>query len=175
MTDHRRAQLMQSTDMAPVAGTVDLAIPVGELWEFFLQSRHWPSWNSCFYWVCNPRLQLGDKLVWAFQPIRPWYLYKLPASATIVELEPRRKVTWEVTMLPGFYALHTYHMEEISPGRTRFGSWEQAMGIGFRLGRWFWLPHFKFVRDRSLEGARALERRYREQGTLVVSAGAVLS
>ena len=169
MTADRRTQLALSDDMTPVAGTTDVAIPIAELWDFFVESRAWPRWNTCFYWVRNERLRLGDTLRWAFEPIRPAYLYKLPASANIVELEPRRKVTWEVTVLPGFFARHTYHMEDLGAGRTRFGTWEQAMGASFRLCRWFWVPHFEFVRDRSLEGARMLDERYRQHGELASS------
>ncbi|MGH9886974.1 MAG: hypothetical protein ACREBE_15715, partial [bacterium] len=45
-------------------------------------------------------------------------------------------------------------------GRTRFGSWEQAMGWGFRATSWFWIPHFQFVCNASLDGARKLEQVY---------------
>jgi hypothetical protein len=65
--------------------------------------------------------------VWAFQPIKPWYLYKLWSIAKIVELEPLSKVTWEVAAFPGMYARHTYHMEDLGttgrvsePGRRRW-------------------------------------------------------
>src|SRR5437879_6804637 len=88
------------------------------------------------------------------------------AIATIVELEARKKVTWEVTALPGFYARHTYHMEDLGDGRSRFGSYEKAMGWSFHLFSWFWIPHFTFVKDCSLDGARTLERVYRAQGRL---------
>ena len=39
-------------------------------------------------------------------------------------------------------------IEGLSPMRlcrSRFGSWEQAMGWSFRLMKWFWVPHFIFV------------------------------
>jgi glyoxylase-like metal-dependent hydrolase (beta-lactamase superfamily II) len=62
--------------------------------------------------------------------------------------------------LPGFYARHTYSIDALPGGRSRFTSWEKAYGWGFRLTRRFWLAHFTFVRNRSLAGARALEIRY---------------
>ncbi|MGH9889391.1 MAG: hypothetical protein ACREBE_27905, partial [bacterium] len=111
MSSGTAAALERSTDMAPVEGTVDVAIPRDTLWECFAGARQWPAWNPCFFWVRNTRLARGDKLVWAFQPIRPWFLYKMPATANIVELELGSRVTWEVTILPGFFARHTYHME----------------------------------------------------------------
>jgi hypothetical protein len=65
-------------------------------------------------------LVAGRKLIWAFQPIRWYYLYKMFAIANIVNVESQSKVTWEVTALPGFYARHTYHMEDLGNGRSRF-------------------------------------------------------
>ncbi len=158
--------LAESNDMAPVEGTVEVQIPVATLWESFTQANLWPRWNKCFFWAHNRNLILGQQLIWCFQPIRWWYLYKMPAIAKIVEVEERYKVTWEVTALPGFYARHTYHMEDLGGGRTRFGSWEKARGWSFRLMKWFWVPHFVFVKDRSLEGARFLEEVYRRTGQI---------
>jgi glyoxylase-like metal-dependent hydrolase (beta-lactamase superfamily II) len=162
----RRAALAASTDMPPVQGTVDVAVPVAVLWEAFTHANWWPWWNTCFFWAYNRNLVVGKALIWCFQPIAWWYLYKMPAIARIVEVEPEHRVTWEVTALPGFYARHTYQMEDLGNGRTRFGSWEQAMGWSFRLTRRFWIAHFTFVKDRSLEGARRLEAVYSRAGKL---------
>lgn len=164
----RKRALLSSTEMAPVQGTVDIDVPVSVLWEAFNHANWWPRWNKCFFWVHNRNLILGKKLIWAFGPIRWWYLYKMFAIANIVELKKERKVTWEVTALPGFYARHTYHMEDLGDGRTRFGSWEQAHGaqIRFPLTRKFWVAHFTFVKDRSLQGAKDLEQVYRREGQI---------
>jgi len=159
----KRRKLLDSDEMKPVEGTVDLNIPAGDLWEFFEQSHRWPEWNPCFFWVMNRRLQAGRQLIWAFQPIRRWYLYKMPAIARIVELIPARRVTWEVSALPGFYALHAYTVEERGANQSRFGSWEKAMGWGFRLMKPFWIAHFTFVKDASLKGAQSLESEYRNR------------
>ncbi len=166
-TKKNQAELLaESNDMTPVAGVVDVNIPIDTLWEAFTHANLWPRWNQCFFWAFNRDLVLGQQLIWCFQPIRWWYLYKLPAIAKIVEVEEKHKVTWEVTVLPGFYARHTYHMEDLGNGRTRFGSWEKATGWGFRLMKWFWIPHFVFVKNRSLEGARFLEQVYAQQGKI---------
>ena len=164
----KKRALLSSTDMAPVQGTVDVKVPVSVLWEAFTHANWWPRWNKCFFWVHNRDLVLGKKLIWAFQPIRWFYLYKMFAIANIVELKNEGKVTWEVTALPGFYARHTYHMQDLGDGRTRFGSWEQASGaqIKFPLTRKFWVAHFTFVKDRSLEGARYLEQVYQREGKI---------
>lgn len=160
--------LLESKEMEPVAGTVDVDIPVEKLWECFRRAHLWSRWNACFHRARNRDLVRGEKLVWVFKPIRWWYPYLMPASADIVEVEPQKKVTWEVTVLPGFFARHTYHMEDLGDGRTRFGSWEQAMGWSFRLFRRFWIAHFEFVKDESLEGARRLEEVYKRTGKLEV-------
>ncbi|QIG49478.1 MBL fold metallo-hydrolase [Nordella sp. HKS 07] len=152
--------LERSKDMQPVHGSIELAVSADQLWQAFDQPRLWPRWNTCFFWCANRRLELGRQLVWCFEPIRPWYGYKFPAIAKVVELEPGRKVTWEVTALPGFYARHTYSVEPLPDGRSRFSSCEQAYGWGFRVLRKFWLSHFTFVKDRSLSGARQLEIRH---------------
>jgi hypothetical protein len=111
-------------------------------------------------WARNKDLVAGQNLVWVFEPIKPQYLYRMPAVARIAEVVPEQRVTWEVLALPGFFARHTYHMTDLGDGRTRFGSWEQAHGPSFRLTQRFWLAHFTFVRDESLAGARRLERIY---------------
>jgi len=162
----REQALAESTDMALVEGTVDVEVPIPTLWEAFTHADRWPRWNKCMLWVRNRDLVPGRQLLWAFRPIRRWYPYVLPAIAKIVEVEDGERVTWEITALPGLYARHTYHMKRLRGGRTRFGSWEKAMGRGFRLTRWFWIPHFVFVRDRSLEGARLLEEVYLREGRI---------
>jgi hypothetical protein len=148
----------------PVEGSVELAMPVAELWRTFRAVRDWPTWNPCFWvaGVTGGRLQAGRWLIWAFEPIKPQYLYKLPAIARLVEVVPERRVTWEVTLLPGFHARHTYWMEPIDGGTCRFGSWEVAEGPVYRLLRRFWLAHFRFVCRASLDGAQELAGKQRE-------------
>jgi hypothetical protein len=144
----------------PVMGTVEVALPVEALWEVFCDVAGWGRWNPCI-WRARMRegpLRQGGTLIWAFNPIEPRYLYKLPALATIVELRPRERVTWEVA-LPGLHALHTFSFERIDDGRCRFGSWELADGGLYRGARRFWDAHFRFVRDSSLRGAAALGQR----------------
>lgn len=162
----RERKLAGSADMVPVEGAVEVEAPVSTLWEAFTRADLWPRWNRCMLWVRNRDLVRGRRLLWGFRPIRRWYPYVLPAVARIVEVKDRERVTWEVTALPGFYARHTYYMKNLGSGRTRFGSWEKAMGRGFRLMRWFWVPHFVFVKDRSLEGARRLEEVYLREGRI---------
>jgi glyoxylase-like metal-dependent hydrolase (beta-lactamase superfamily II) len=163
---YTEADLEKSHLMDPVHGTVDIDVPIDVLWEAFTHANYWPRWNKCFFWAKNRSLVAGRQLVWCFEPIRWWYPYKMWAIAKIVEVQEKKKVTWEVTALPGFYARHTYFMEGLGDGRSRFGSHEKAMGWGFRLMRWFWVTHFRFVKDRSLEGARELERVYKQTGAL---------
>ena len=166
MTIHNAQTLDQSNDMQAVHGTVDIDIPIDVLWGCFTQANLWPRWNACMFRVHNRDLIPGQKLVWAFEPIRRWYLYKLPGIATLVEVEKQRKVTWEITVLPGFYARHTYSMEDLGNGRSRFGSWEKATGPTFRALKFFWLAHFVFVKNRSLQGARLLEAVYQRSGKI---------
>jgi hypothetical protein len=164
--ERRAAALAASTAMEPVAGTVDVDIPADKLWAAFSRPDLWPRWNRCMLFVRNRELVLGDHLVWAFEPIEWWLIYKLPAIATIVDLDPDRKVTWEITAVPGFYARHSFTVEDLGGGRSRFGSWEQAMGPTLEATKAFWIAHFSFVRDASLEGARLLEDIYQEHGSL---------
>jgi hypothetical protein len=142
----------------PVEGYVESDIPVAEVWQKFLQVEQWSGWNKCIFWarVWGGELKQGAWLIWLFNPIKPKYLYKLPSIAKIVEFEPERKITWEVTILPGFYARHSYIFEPLEDGRSRFGSWEVARGFTYRLLRRFWLAHFRFVRDKSLKGVQTL-------------------
>jgi hypothetical protein len=166
MTQNNAETLDQSNDMRPVTGTVDIDVPIDVLWACFANSNLWPRWNECMFWVLNRDLVLGQRLIWAFEPMKWWYLYKLPGVATLVEVEPRRKVTWEITALPDFYARHKYFMEDLGHGRSRFGSWEKAMGPTFHALQSFWVAHFVFVKDESLKGAQLLEEVYRRAGNL---------
>ena len=141
----------------PVEATTEVSLPVERMWETFADVRGWPTWNPCMAWsrVSGGELTEGATLYWAFKPIRRHYLYRMPAMAKIVHCEPRRKVTWEVSA-PGLHAHHSYLFEPLGSGSSRFGSWEVAEGPSYRLMRRFWLAHFRFVRDQSLAGARAL-------------------
>jgi len=141
----------------PVEGEVELDLPLESLWERFADVPGWPQWNGSI-WRARVRggeLREGATLIWAFNPIRPRYLYKLPATAEIVECAPGRRVTWEVRA-PGFHALHSYLFADLGEGRSRFGSWEVAEGAAFRGLRRFWLAHFRFVCRESLAGAERL-------------------
>jgi pimeloyl-ACP methyl ester carboxylesterase len=144
----------------PVEGRTEVALPVERLWDGFADAESWPAWNPCFarVWVRGGRLHEGSRFVWLFNPIRPWYLYRLPAVARITEWRPRERVTWEVRV-PGFHALHSYSFEALGPGRSRFGSSEVAEGPAYERLRRFWLAHFRYVCRASLDGAVALARR----------------
>jgi hypothetical protein len=156
--------LAESNDMTPVHGFVDVDVPIETLWQIFSRPNTWHRWNHCFLFVTNRELILGEQLICFFEPIRNCFLYKMPAIAKIIELKARHKVTWEVTFICGFYARHTYYMKDLGNGRTRFGCWEKATGWSFRLMKWFWIPHFVFVKNCSLEAARRLEQVYSQNG-----------
>ena len=144
-------------DPLPIQGSVELDMHVEDLWGAFLDVESWPSWNPCI-WRARVRggeLRDGATLAWVFNAIKPWYPYKMPARAEIVEFERNDRVTWEVDA-PGFHALHSYRFAGVGPGRSRFGSWEVAEGPVFRATRRFWLAHFRYVCRESLAGARAL-------------------
>ena len=142
----------------PIEGYIDLDMPLERLWQIFTDVPHWPRWNPCFWWarVLGGELKAGTILYWCFNPIHPKYLYKMPAVARIIEYEPLRLVTWEVTSPPGFHALHSYKFEALGPNRCRFGSWEVAKGPFYQIMRRFWLAHFRFVCQSSLAGAQTL-------------------
>jgi hypothetical protein len=162
--------LIVPTPPLPVEGTVDVDVGADRLWAAFLNVRRWSRWNRSIWrsWVVGGELAVGAKLWLVFNPLEPLYLYKLPAPATIVELEPGRTLTWEVN-LAGFHALHRYHVEPLAEGRCRFGTLEVAEGPMYFALRGFWLAHFRFVRDRSLAGAPyvacGLRRRYTRMQT----------
>lgn len=155
-----RTRWHQDADL-PIQGSAVVGMPVEELWRLFEDVAAWPRWNPCF-WVARVRggrLVTGATLVWAFNPIRRRYLYRFPAVARLVDVVPGERVTWEVGILPGFYARHTYWMERVDAGHARFGSWEVAEGPVFRLVRPFWMATFRYVRRASLLGARRAGRR----------------
>jgi glyoxylase-like metal-dependent hydrolase (beta-lactamase superfamily II) len=159
-------RLQQSEDMKAIQGAVDVDIPSDVLWRMFAQANEWPQWNACMAWVRNTDLVVGKRLIWVFEPLKWYYPYRLPSMANVAEVIAGKKVTWEVTTLPGFYARHTYWIEDLGEGRSRFGSWEKAMGPTFRAAKSFWLAHFTFVKNRSLQAARLLEAAYHRNGRL---------
>ena len=123
MDEIQSKKLTDSRDMTPVDGYIDVDVPADILWDFFARPNLWSRWNPCFLWAYNTSLVEGERLVWFFGPIKKRYPYVMPAVANIIELTPGRKVTWEVTALPGFYAHHTYSIEPLPNGRSRFRSW----------------------------------------------------
>ena len=141
----------------PIEGSVELEMPVEELWETFLDVQRWPRWNPCIWRsrVRGGELREGATLAWVFNPIKPWYPYKMPARAEIVELQRHDRITWEVNA-PGFHALHSYRFADLGPRRCRFGSWEVAEGPTYRATRRFWLAHFRYVCRASLAGDETL-------------------
>ncbi len=141
----------------PIAGSVELEMPVDRMWQSFLDVSSWPRWNRSVWRsaVRGGELCCGARLAFAFNPIERRYLYKLPAMAKVVEFEPHDRVTWEVN-LPGFHALHAYRFAAVGEERCRFGSWEAAEGAAYRGTGRFWLAHFRFVCRESLRGAQAL-------------------
>jgi hypothetical protein len=143
----------------PVAGSVELEMPVERLWQTFLDVSSWPSWNPCIWRsrVRGGELRQGATLSWVFNPIKRWYPYKMPARAEIVELERHDRVTWEVNA-PGFHALHSYRFAPLGPERCGFGSWEVAEGPLYRATRRFWIAHFRYVCHASLAGAQRLAK-----------------
>ena len=143
--------------MPPVHGTVDIDVPAPVLWQCFKDASLWARWNPCMYWASNRDLVLGQKLIWAFEPLRWWYFYKLPGVANLIEVEENRKVTWEVVIMPGFYARHTYSIEDLGDGRSRFGSWEKANGPMFRALEVL-LGGALHLRQRSIAARRAPAR-----------------
>jgi polyketide cyclase/dehydrase/lipid transport protein len=152
----RRGGIAPGPDL-PIAGSVELAFPIDQLWQAFVDVEQWPSWNPCI-WRARVRggeLKEGATLAWVFNAIRPWYPYKLPALAEIVEFERSDRVTWEVNA-PGFHALHSYRFADLGGERCRFGSWEVAEGPMYRAARRFWLAHFRYVCRSSLAGAQTL-------------------
>ena len=158
------------TPPLPIEGSVDLEMPVERLWETFADVEEWSRWNPCIWRsrVLGGELEPGATLVWAFNPIKATYLYKMPATARIVELEPHDRVTWEVGM-PGFHALHSYRFAALGPDRSRFGSWEVAEGAAYHATRRFWLAHFRYVCRSSLQGAEALAAEARRPSSQSIS------
>jgi polyketide cyclase/dehydrase/lipid transport protein len=157
-----QAHAITPTGRLPVMGSLEIPLPVEELWDVFCDVEGWSTWNPCIWrarMLGGPLRERGT-LVWAFNPIEPRYLYKLPALATIVELRPRERVTWEVS-LPGLHAVHSFTFERVDERRCRFGSWETAEGALYRACRRFWDAHFRFVCETSLRGAAMLGQRAR--------------
>ena len=154
---HGRRGAIPHAPPLPIAGSTELELPVERLWDVFLDVPGWPSWNPCI-WRARVRggeLKEGATLAWVFNAIRPWYPYKLPALAEIVEFERSDRVTWEVNA-PGFHALHSYRFADLGGERCRFGSWEVAEGPMYSATRRFWLAHFRYVCRSSLAGAQTL-------------------
>jgi hypothetical protein len=150
---------IEATPPLPIEGSTEVDLPVQRMWAAFCDVETWPRWNPCIWRarVVDGELREGATLAWAFNPIRPAYLYKMPARAKIVEFVPLEKVTWEARA-PGFHALHSYNFAALGPDRSRFGSWEVAEGRTYRATRRFWLAHFRYVCASSLAGARELAR-----------------
>jgi hypothetical protein len=69
----KEQMLVESTDMVPVEGTVDVDVPLSVLWEAYTHANRWPRWNKCMLWVRNRALVPGKQLLMVFLPISRWF------------------------------------------------------------------------------------------------------
>jgi hypothetical protein len=138
----------------PVHGSTVVDMPVERLWATFVKVRGWRRWNPCFRatWTVGRPLEVGATIVLIFNVDGLPSFVKMPATATIVECEPCRRVTWEVAF-PGFHALHSYEFAAVDEHSCRFGSWEVAEGTLYDVAHGFWIRHFRWVCESSLRGA----------------------
>ncbi|KZS54768.1 MULTISPECIES: SRPBCC family protein [Rhizobium] len=54
MANDDKEELDQSTDVEPIRGSIDIAIPPDVLWAAFDQPWLWPRWNPRFFWCAPP-------------------------------------------------------------------------------------------------------------------------
>ena len=93
-----------------VEASLEIAAPVGRIWETVTDLSSWHRWNSVLRGVAyrgDAHLTPGTTFTCTIQPFR----VPIPCAAVVTDAQPPTYVVWESRM-PGITARHTFLCEE---------------------------------------------------------------
>lgn len=144
--------------MPSLYAEIEINAPAMNVWDALVRKEDWRYWNT-FLYDCDPRsnFMLGREVFLAMQRIEGDADTEF--QPVVTTLRPGNCLRW-VSKIPGLKTEHSFEMQEITPGRTRYLHRDIFMGP---LSGVF-LP---FIRDDERDGLRRMAfqlKRYVESG-----------
>lgn len=144
--------------MPSLYAEIEINAPAVDVWDALVRKEDWRYWNT-FLYDCDPRssFMLGREVFLAMQRIEGDADTEF--QPVVTTLRPGNCLRW-VSKIPGLKTEHSFEMQEITPGRTRYLHRDIFMGP---LSGVF-LP---FIRDDERDGLRRMAyqlKRYVESG-----------
>ncbi|MGD1952616.1 MAG: hypothetical protein ACFB14_23675 [Leptolyngbyaceae cyanobacterium] len=144
--------------MPSLYAEIEIDAPAMAVWDALVRKEDWRYWNT-FLYDCDPRsnFMLGREVFLAMQRIEGDADTEF--QPVVTTLRPGNCLRW-VSKIPGLKTEHSFEMQEITPGRTRYLHRDIFMGP---LSGVF-LP---FIRDDERDGLRRMAfqlKRYVESG-----------
>ncbi|ESA32946.1 polyketide cyclase [Leptolyngbya sp. Heron Island J] len=144
--------------MPSLYAEIEINATAAEVWDALVRKEDWRYWNT-FLYDCDPRsnFMLGREVFLAMQRIEGDADTEF--QPVVTTLRPGNCLRW-VSKIPGLKTEHSFEMQEITPGRTRYLHRDIFMGP---LANVF-LP---FIREDERDGLRRMAyqlKRYVESG-----------
>ncbi|MGD1857114.1 MAG: SRPBCC family protein [Leptolyngbyaceae cyanobacterium] len=144
--------------MPSLYAEIEVNAPAAHVWDALVRKEDWRYWNT-FLYDCDPRanFMLGREVFLAMQRIEGDADTEF--QPVVTTLRPGSCLRW-VSKIPGLKTEHSFEMQEITPGRTRYLHRDIFMGP---LAGVF-LP---FIREDERDGLRRMAyqlKRYVESG-----------
>ena len=144
--------------MPSLYAEIEINATAAQVWDALVRKEDWRYWNT-FLYDCDPRsnFMLGREVFLAMQRIEGDVDTEF--QPVVTTLRPGSCLRW-VSKIPGLKTEHSFEMQEIAPGRTRYLHRDIFMGP---LSGVF-LP---FIREDEREGLRRMAyqlKRYVESG-----------
>ncbi|MEM9807565.1 MAG: SRPBCC domain-containing protein, partial [Cyanobacteria bacterium P01_D01_bin.56] len=144
--------------MPSLYAEIEINATAAQVWDALVRKEDWRYWNT-FLYDCDPRsnFMLGREVFLAMQRIEGDVDTEF--QPVVTTLRPGSCLRW-VSKIPGLKTEHSFEMQEITPGRTRYLHRDIFMGP---LSGVF-LP---FIREDEREGLRRMAyqlKRYVESG-----------
>ena len=144
--------------MPSLYAEIEINATAADVWDALVRKEDWRYWNT-FLYDCDPRshFMLGREVFLAMQRIEGDSDTEIQQMVTTIR--PGSSLRW-VSKIPGLKTEHSFEMQELTPGRTRYLHRDIFMGP---LSGVF-LP---FIRDDERDGLRRMAyqlKRYVESG-----------
>lgn len=144
--------------MPSLYAEIEINASAMDVWDALVRKEDWRYWNT-FLYDCDPRsnFMLGREVFLAMQRIEGDADTEF--QPVVTTLRPGNCLRW-VSKIPGLKTEHSFEMQEITPGRTRY--LHRDIFLGPLSG--VFLP---FIREDEREGLRRMAyqlKRYVESG-----------
>ncbi|MEM8614231.1 MAG: SRPBCC domain-containing protein, partial [Cyanobacteria bacterium P01_H01_bin.105] len=104
--------------MPSLYAEIEINATAADVWDALVRKEDWRYWNT-FLYDCDPRsnFMLGREVFLAMQRIEGDADTEF--QPVVTTLRPGSCLRW-VSKIPGLKTEHSFEMQEITPGRTRY-------------------------------------------------------